>query len=103
MENQRLVDQFNKNSVEMVKVHLQEWKSQAYFDVRVWYSENPGENGAERPTHKGITLNVELLPQLITALQKTQEETDKEAEPKPESAQEGRSPQSEGADMGDSS
>lgn len=70
MENQRLVDQFNKNSAEIVKVHIQEWKSQTYFDVRVWYLDNPAENGSEQATKKGLTLNVELLTRLIEALQK---------------------------------
>lgn len=72
MEKQKLVDQFNKNSVEIVKVHLQEWRGNPYFDVRSWILDKPGENGSERPTHKGITLNVELLPRLIQALNEAQ-------------------------------
>ena len=35
MEKQRLIDSFNKNSVEIVKVHVQEWKAQEYIDIRV--------------------------------------------------------------------
>jgi len=77
MEKQRLIDSFNKNSVEIVKVHVQEWKAQEYIDIRVWYLKHPGEIGAEKPTHKGITLNIELLPDLIQALQKAQETTEK--------------------------
>lgn len=91
MQNQKLIDSFYKNSAEIVKIHVQEWKAQAYFDVRVWYSENPAENGSERPTHKGITLNVELLPRLIQALEKTQEEVREEGEQASERGQEGRS------------
>jgi hypothetical protein len=73
MEKQKLIDSFNKNSVELIKIHIQEWKSQPYCDVRIWYSDKPAENGAEKPTHKGITLNAELLPRLIKALQQAQE------------------------------
>jgi len=72
MEKQKLIDSFHKNSIEVIKVQLQEWKSQEYVDIRVWYLEKPGEPGNEKPTHKGITLNVELLPKLIQALQQAQ-------------------------------
>lgn len=77
MQNQKLIDQFNKNSAEIVKVHVQEWKSQTYFDVRVWYLDNPAENGSEQATKKGLTLNVELLPRLIKALQKAEKALEK--------------------------
>lgn len=75
---QKLISQFHKNSVELVKVHLQEWRGQPYFDVRVWHSEKPGESGGENPTHKGITLNCELLPDLIKALEKAKDEMGEE-------------------------
>ena len=88
---QKLIDQFNKNSVEIVKVHIQEWKSQNYFDLRVWNLDYPAEDGSERPTHKGITLNVEFLPKLIQALTKTQKIIEKKVEFGPERPQEPRS------------
>jgi len=69
-KKQKLIDQFEKNSVEKVKVHLEEWKGKTYVDIRIWFSEKAGENGAERPTHKGITLNAELLPELRKAIDK---------------------------------
>lgn len=74
MEKQKLIDQFNKNSVEIVKVQLHEWKSQKYIDIRAWYIEDPAKNIAKKPTHKGLTLNAELLPKLIQSLQKAQGE-----------------------------
>ena len=72
MEKQRLIDSFHKNSMEVVKVHVQEWKGQEYVDVRVWYSERAGQNGAENVTRKGICISTELLPDLIRALEKAQ-------------------------------
>jgi hypothetical protein len=77
---QTLIDCFHENSVKTVKINVQEWKGQLYCDVRLWSSDNPGESGAERPTHKGITLNVDLLPDLISALQKAKEVVEKRTE-----------------------
>ena len=54
----------------MLKIHLNEWRSQTYADIRVWYSEKPGENGAERPSKKGFCINAELLPELRKAVEK---------------------------------
>ena len=75
------IDSFNKNSVDLIKVNLQEWKGQMYVDMRIWHLDNPAEIGAENPTHKGITMSAELLPRLLDALQKAQEtfELEKEA------------------------
>jgi len=67
---QKLIDQFDKNSLEKVKVHLQEWKGEKYIDVRVWILPDAGEEGAEIATKKGLTLHCELIPDLIKALEK---------------------------------
>lgn len=73
MEKQRLIDEFHKNSVEIVKIHVQEWKGEKYIDLRVWYSEKAGHNGGESPTKKGLTFRATLLPQLIRSLQAAQD------------------------------
>ena len=72
MTEQRLIDQFDKNAVEKIKVHLQEWKGNTYVDLRVWVKLDAGENGGEIATKKGLTLHVELIPDLIKALQKAE-------------------------------
>jgi len=69
MEKQQLIGEFDKNAVEKIKVHLQEWKGSAYVDMRVWIKSDAGENGGEIATRKGLTLHVELIPDLIKALQ----------------------------------
>lgn len=80
MENQnRLIDQFHKNSQELVEVHITEWKSQDYIDIRIWTLPNPAEPGSQQPTKKGICINAELLPKLIQSLQKAQKMLEKEA------------------------
>ena len=46
MEKQRKIDEFFKNSMEVVRIYVQEWKGSDYIDIRVWYSERAGQNGA---------------------------------------------------------
>ena len=69
-EGQKLISQFHKNSIELVKINLSEWKSKLYVDVRIWVLEDPAKTGSEVPTKKGIRLSVDLLPKLIEALNK---------------------------------
>lgn len=97
MENQnKLVDQFHKNSQELVEIHISEWKAQDYVDIRIWTLPNPAEPETQQPTKKGICINSELLPRLIKALEKAQKTLEKgqdEPELEPESVQDGRFPQ----------
>lgn len=65
---ERVVATFAKNASEEVRVALTEFKGNALVDVRVYVSyKTTGQIG---PTKKGITLRVELLPELIGALQR---------------------------------
>jgi hypothetical protein len=75
--SQRLIDQFNKNSMELIKIILDAWKDELYVDVRIWYLPEAGRSGAEVATKKGIKLRAEFLPRLIQALQQAQEEIDR--------------------------
>ncbi len=71
MERQnKLIDQFHKNSMELVEVHLIKWKDRDYVDLRIWTLPNPAEPGSQQPTKKGICLSSDLLPKLINALNK---------------------------------
>jgi hypothetical protein len=67
-EKTRLVAEFQKNSLEKVRIHLQEFHGQTYCDIRVWVAEKAGQSGAECATRKGLTLNVELLGELRSAI-----------------------------------
>ena len=69
--NNRLIAQFNKNSVEVIKVSESIFKGKRYIDIRIWVQgENPVEPGTEQPTKKGLCLSIDLLPELIQALKK---------------------------------
>jgi hypothetical protein len=65
---QRLVAEFEKNSMEKVRVYLQEFHGQTYCDIRAWIAERAGQEGGEFATKKGITLAGELLPELRSAI-----------------------------------
>jgi len=68
--SQKLVAEFRKNSAEVVRVHLTEFKGNLYFDVRIWLQEAAEEPGNLKATKKGICLNIELLNDLRQALEK---------------------------------
>lgn len=88
-DKQELIDQFHKNSIELVEINLNEWKSQLYVDIRIWTLEKANEPGNVKPSHKGICLSVELLPKLIRALEKAQARVKAKAEIGSESGQNG--------------
>ena len=88
--NNRLIAQFNKNSVEVIKVSESIFKGKRYIDIRIWVQgENPAEPGTEQPTKKGLCLSIDLLPELIQALKKAADlgtedlKSDEELEPMP--------------------
>ena len=91
MGDQSLIDEFNKSSVELVKVHLSQWRNQDYIDIRIWIASNPPEQSSELPTKKGIRISVDFLPRLIESLQKAQEVLNEGTEQRSESPQERRS------------
>ena len=62
-----LLGTFDKNSTERVEIKLTTWKCQDYIDIRVFYTSNGKDY---LPSKKGITLNVEVLPKLMQALEK---------------------------------
>jgi hypothetical protein len=71
------IAKFDKNSIEVVVITLNEWKKELYFDIRIWLKGDPGHDGAEQATKKGICLNVELLPDLRRALDELERRLEK--------------------------
>ncbi len=63
---EKLVKVIPKNKVQEIRVELKEFKGYNIIDLRIW---NTVPNSDEkRPTQKGITLNVSLLPELKEAV-----------------------------------
>jgi hypothetical protein len=65
---QRLITEFQKNDREMLKVQIQTFRGQEYIDIRAWIKDE--KSGEYKATPKGLTLHIELLPELIAALEK---------------------------------
>lgn len=59
-----------KNSLEEIRVGLDEWKGRDLVNIRVWAE--PYEGGERRPTKKGLAVAVTKLPALVEALQKAE-------------------------------
>lgn len=63
-----MIHEFQKNALEIVRVEIKEFRDQDYLNIRVWFE--PDNGNEYKPSPKGITLNVELLPELQKALKK---------------------------------
>lgn len=71
------VARFQKNSVEEVRAQITNYKGHDLIDLRVFVIK---ENSDGIATRKGLTLNVDLLPELkraVLALEKALKERDK--------------------------
>jgi hypothetical protein len=60
-----LIEQFEKNATEVVRVSLTEYRGRKLVDVRVYYSDSEGQY---RPTKKGVALSVDVYPDFKRAL-----------------------------------
>lgn len=63
-----------KNSLEDVRVTLDEYSGHRLIDVRNYADFKTGNVEARGPTKKGISLKVDKLPELIAALESAREE-----------------------------
>ena len=64
------VSVFPKNKFQEVRIGIREFKGNDLVDIRIWTN----AQGVDQmvPTAKGVTINVQLLPQLLKALQDTE-------------------------------
>ena len=59
-----IIAQFEKNATEVVRVSLTEYRGRKLIDIRVYYD----DSGEYRPTKKGVSLSVDVYPDLKRAL-----------------------------------
>jgi len=66
------IDEFFKNSAEIDKlvISLTKWNGQDYIDFRWFYKPDGTENYI--PTKKGISLSVDHIPKLKSAIEKAE-------------------------------
>jgi hypothetical protein len=65
-----VVGSFPKNNREEVRVSLSKFKGYDLVGVRQWYR---NENDDPRPSKSGITIRVDLLPELLDLIQKAKD------------------------------
>ena len=58
--------EIDKNSLEKIRIQRTKYKGKDLLDIRVFYE---AENGEWKPSPKGITFKVELLEDIIEALE----------------------------------
>jgi hypothetical protein len=66
-DERELVHSFERSPTEQVQVALSKYKGKTYADLRIFYKADDGEY---RPTKKGITVSLDLLPELGEAITK---------------------------------
>ena len=66
----QLISEFRKNSQEVVRVSLTEFKGHQLLDLRVYYEDDAGEL---KPSRKGVALSVDLYAELRKAVLKAGE------------------------------
>jgi hypothetical protein len=70
-DDAKIIHAFPKNPLEEIRVSLTVFKKKQYIDLRVYYK---GDDGEYHPSKKGLTLSLDLLPDLVEGVQKAQEE-----------------------------
>lgn len=63
----QLVHTFPKNPLEEVRASVTVYKGKQYVDLRVYYK---GDDGEFHPSKKGLTLSLDLFPDLEEAMRK---------------------------------
>lgn len=71
-ENAQVIASFQKNPLEEVRVSLTVFKRKQYIDLRIYYK---GDDGEYHPSRKGLTLSIDLLPDLEEVIRKLKEAT----------------------------
>jgi len=64
---EQLISKFEKNASEEVWVQLREFRGFQLLDIRVHY--RPDDGGEARPTKKGISVSVNLIPKMLESVQ----------------------------------
>jgi len=65
---QKEIAKINKNTTEEIIVQLTNFKGCDLLDLRIWIKPLMGETG--KPTQKGLSVKLDILPELIGALKK---------------------------------
>ena len=65
-----LIREIPKNSQEIIKLSITEFKGKPYGDLRVYYRD---DNDEWRPTRKGLTLAPDLIPEVRAGIEELEQ------------------------------
>jgi hypothetical protein len=74
-----VIDTFDKNSQDEIKIILTSYKGALLLDIRSWRKEDAAFN-AGNPTRRGISMSINLLPRLKKAVLKAEKYLDEHKE-----------------------
>lgn len=63
----QVIHSFPKNPLEEVRASLTVYKGKQYVDLRIYYK---GDDGEFHPSKKGLTVSLDLFPELQQAVEK---------------------------------
>jgi len=66
------IAKIQKNSMEEIRIALQEYEGENLIDMRVWVE----VDGEWIRTRKGLCIRLDLVPELIKALEKVKKQTE---------------------------
>lgn len=69
IEEDIIIGEIKKNQREDIRVTLSNFKGHDLVGARIWFKSKEGE---PRPSSKGITVNVKVLPELIGLLEEAE-------------------------------
>lgn len=67
------VFEFQKNDYEVVRASVGKYQGKDYLSLRIWFRAPEDRGGEFHPTKKGLTLSVDLIDKLSTAVDKLRE------------------------------
>lgn len=68
----KIIKKIDKNSLEEVIIQLTNFKGKDLIDIRVWTKPLPTEEGASKPSKKGVCLSISAIPDLVEGLKEAQ-------------------------------
>ena len=71
----KIVKVIQKNKFQEIRFELKEFKGHNIIDIRIW--NNVPDSEEKRPTQKGVTMNIELMPELKEAVAMLEKELSK--------------------------
>lgn len=71
----QIIADIPRNSTEIIRVEVSEFKGKELINVRIWYSSIDQNTGSQvyKPTQKGFALNIEKFGELKSAIERLEQ------------------------------